>query len=189
MILVDYDGKAIGGNMSRPANAAGFLIHSAVHKARPDANAACHTHSPAGKAWSSFVRPLEMLNQDVTYFYGDAQAVYKDFGGVVFSAEEGERLASALGPKGKGMILRNHGLLTVGSTVDEAAYLYTLMERSCEIQLMVEAAAANGVPKVYVPEESARYTFEMASDPEALYWEFQPDLEYEEHMSGGAHKL
>lgn len=129
-----------------------------------------------------------MLNQDVTYFYGDAQAVYKEFGGVVFTAEEGERLAAALGPKGKGMILRNHGLLTVGGTVDEAAYLYTLMERSCEVQMKVEAAAANGVPKVYVPDESARYTFEMASDPEALYWEFQPDLEYEEMMSGGAHK-
>lgn len=76
MILVDYDGKAIGGNMSRPANAAGFLIHSAVHKARPDVTAACHTHSPYGKAWSTFARPLEMINQDVTYFYGDAQAVY-----------------------------------------------------------------------------------------------------------------
>ncbi|KAK1821048.1 hypothetical protein LTR12_004603 [Friedmanniomyces endolithicus] len=189
MILVDYEGKAIGGNMSRPANAAGFLIHSAVHKARPDVTAACHTHSPAGKAWSTFARHLEMLNQDVTYFYGSAQAVYPDFGGVVFTAEEGERLAAALGPKGKGMILRNHGLLTVGSTVDEAAYLYTLMERSCEVQLLVEAAAANGVAKVFVPEESARYTFEMASDPEALYWEFQPDLEWEEHCSGGAHRL
>ncbi|KAI5366341.1 Putative class II aldolase/adducin [Septoria linicola] len=187
MILVDYEGKAIGGNMSRPANAAGFLIHSAVHKARPDVTAACHTHSPAGKAWSTFAKPLEMLNQDVTYFYGDAQAVYKEFGGVVFTEEEGERLANALGPRGKGMILRNHGLLTVGGTVDEAAYLYTLMERSCEVQLQVEAAAANGVSKVYVPEESAKYTFDMGSDPETLYCEFQPDLEYEIELCGGAH--
>jgi ribulose-5-phosphate 4-epimerase/fuculose-1-phosphate aldolase len=53
------------------------LIHSAVHKARPDVVAACHTHSPYGKAWSTFARRLEMLNQDVTYFYGDAQAVYE----------------------------------------------------------------------------------------------------------------
>jgi hypothetical protein len=52
-----------------------------------------------------------MLNQDVCYFYGDAQAVYEDFGGVVFSEEEGKKLASALGAKGKGMVLRNHGLL------------------------------------------------------------------------------
>ncbi|KAH9812188.1 Meiotically up-regulated 14 protein [Teratosphaeria destructans] len=188
MILVDYDGKAIGGNMSRPANAAGFLIHSAVHKARPDVVAACHTHSPAGKAWSTFARPLEMLNQDVAYFYGDAQAVYKEFGGIVFTEEEGHRLASALGPNGKGLILRNHGLLTVGTTVDEAAYLYTLMERSCEVQLMVEAAAANGVPKVYVPEKAAKYTFENGADAETLYWEFQPDLDYEVEMCGEAYK-
>lgn len=188
MILVDYDGKPIGGNLNHPANAAGFLIHSAVHKARPDVNAACHTHSPYGKAWSTFVRPLEMLNQDVTYFYGDAQAVYGEFGGVVFTEEEGERLARALGPKGKAMILRNHGLLSVGHTVDEACYLYTLMERSCQVQLLAEAAAANGVPKVYVPEESAKYTYEMASDPESLYWEAQPDMDYEAVMCNDAHK-
>lgn len=52
-----------------------------------------------------------MINQDVTYFYGDAQAVYRDFGGVVLSAEEGEKLAASLGPKGRGLILQNHGLL------------------------------------------------------------------------------
>ena len=73
---------------------------------------------------------------------------------------------------------------TVGGTVDEAAYLYTLMEKSCEVQLRVEAAAANGIPKIIVDDEAAVYTFKMASDPEALYWEFQPDLEYEYEMSG-----
>lgn len=186
MVLVDHAGNAVGGNTSRPANAAGFLIHSAVHRARPDVHAACHAHGRAGKAWSAFGRPLDMLNQDACYFYGEAQAVYADFGGVVFSEEEGARLARALGPRGKGMVLRNHGLLTVGGTVDEAAYLYTLMERSCEVQLMVEAAAAAGLRKVLVDDEAAAYTFKMASDPEALYWEFQPDLEYEDEVSGGA---
>ena len=79
-------------------------------------------------------------------------------------------------------------MITVGGTVDEAMYLYTLMERSCQVQLLAEAAAANGIPKVYVPDESAKYTFEMASDPEALYWEAQPDMEYEEFMCQSAHK-
>ncbi|KAF2469799.1 class II aldolase/adducin domain-containing protein [Lindgomyces ingoldianus] len=185
MILVDYDGKVVGGNTSRPANAAGFLIHSAVHKARPDVHAACHCHGKAGKAWSAFGRKLEMINQDICYMYGEAQAVYEEFGGVVLDEAEGKRLAAALGPNGKGMILRNHGLLTVGGTVDEAAYLYTLMERSCEVQLMVEAAAANGIPKIFVDDEAAAYTFKMASDPESLYWEFQPDLEYEREICDG----
>ncbi|KAI9684607.1 MAG: hypothetical protein M1822_005695 [Bathelium mastoideum] len=189
MILVDHAGQPIGGNRSRPANAAGFLIHSAIHRTRPDVVAACHTHSPYGKAWSSFGKPLEMLNQDVCYLYGDAQAVYTEFGGVVLGDqgdEEAERMAAALGPKGKGMILLNHGLLTVGGTVDEAAFLHCLMERACEVQLSVEAAAANGLEKRPVSDRDAKFTFDMASDPETLYWEFQPDLDYEDEVSGGA---
>ena len=101
-------------------------------------------------------------------FYGDAQAVYPEFGGVVLDPEEGERLATALGPKGKLLILRNHGLLTVGQTVDEAAYLFTLAERSCEIQLKVDAAAACGIPERTIDDRVAEYTFEMTSDPVCL---------------------
>lgn len=67
----------------------------------------------------------------------------------------------------------------MGGTVDEAAYLYTLIERLYEIQLLVEAAAANGIPMVYVDNEAAAYTFKMASDLESLCWEFQPDFDYE----------
>ncbi|KAJ4109702.1 hypothetical protein NW768_012138 [Fusarium equiseti] len=189
MILVNYDGVPIGGNMSRPANAAGFLIHSAVHKARPDVIAACHTHSVHGMAWSAFGRPIEMITQDAAYLYGDAQAVYHDFGGVVVTQEEGDKIGVALGPKGKAMILQNHGLLTVGTTVDEACFLMTLMERASQCQLLAEAAAANGIPKVLISEASAKYTVENSSDPETLYWEGQPDLEYEEYMCKGEHKL
>ncbi|PSK34156.1 hypothetical protein B9Z65_8482 [Elsinoe australis] len=185
MVLVNSAGVPVGGNLSRPANAAGFLIHASVHEARPDVNAACHAHGVHGKAWSAFGRKLEMINQDVCYFYGEAQGLYGEFGGVVLKKEEGERLARALGDRGKGMVLRNHGLLTVGGTVDEAAYLYCLMERSCEVQLRVEAACREGLEKVLVPDEAARFTFKMASDPEALYCEFGPDLEYEMEVSGG----
>lgn len=106
-----------------------------------------------------------MINQDVTMFYGPAQAVYKEFGGVVLDDEESERLANAMGNEGKLLLLRNHGLLTVGQTVDEAAYLFTLAERSCEIQLQVDAAAALGTPKMYIDDEAAAYTFKMTSDP------------------------
>lgn len=156
----------MGGNTSRPANAAGFLIHSAIHKKRPDVNAACHFHSTYGKAWSAFAQPLEMLNQDVAIFYGNAQSVYEDFGGVVLK-EESNVLAKSLG-NGKGMILRNHGLLTVGGTLDEAAYLFLLMEKSCLVQLAADAAVAAGRKKVYIDDEAARFTFENTSDPVSL---------------------
>ncbi|KAM5346923.1 hypothetical protein ACJ41O_009928 [Fusarium nematophilum] len=185
MVLVDYDGKAVGGNRSRPSNAAGFLIHSALHKARPDVNAACHAHTTYGKAWSAFGRPLDMISQDTCIFYGKAQAVYDDFGGVVFDEEEGKRLAEALGPEGKVMTLTNHGLLTVGQTVDEAAYLFLLMEKSCHVQLLAEAAAANGLKKRIVDDDVAAYTFRMTSSPDSLYCEFQPDFEVEDARSNG----
>lgn len=203
LILLNHNGEPVGGNLKRPANAAGFQIHGHLHRKYPHVNAACHTHSVNGKAWSTFVRPLDMINQDVTMFYGDAQAVYPEFGGVVFDPEEGQRLAKALGPKGKLLILRNHGLLTVGQTVDEAAYLFTLAERSCEIQLKVDAAAAAGIPKQIIDDRVSEYTFQMTSEPvrfsifhlpftitdsvfqEAHYCEFQPAYDLELEMSGG----
>ncbi|OOF93356.1 hypothetical protein ASPCADRAFT_516990 [Aspergillus carbonarius ITEM 5010] len=185
LILLNHAGEPVGGNRSRPANAAGFQIHGVLHKMYPQVNAACHAHSKYGKAWSTFAKPLDMINQDVTMFYGDAQAVYPEFGGVVLETEESLRLGRHLGTKGKLLILRNHGLLTVGQTVDEAAYLFTLAERSCEIQLQVDAAAAQGMEKKLIEPGAAEFTFKMTSDPEALYCEFQPDYEMEVELSNG----
>ncbi|KAF3491728.1 aldolase [Arthroderma uncinatum] len=186
MILLRLDGTVIGGNRGRPANAAGFLIHAAVHKARPDVHAICHAHTMYGKTWSSFARPLEMLNQDVCKFY-NAHSVYSSYGGVVLAEEEGVLIAKALGD-GKAAILMNHGLLSVGGTVDEAAYLFGVLERSCQSQLIAEVAAANGLKKVLISDEEAAYNFSVESDPEVLYCEFQPDYEYEDAMCQGAFK-
>lgn len=118
LILVDEEGRIVQGD--QPVNTAAFTIHSAIHQARPDVNAACHAHSVYGKAFSCFGQPLEMLTQDSLRFYKD-HAVYEDFGGVVVDKEEGRRIAKALGTC-KAVILQNHGLLTVGETIDEAAF-------------------------------------------------------------------
>jgi len=164
MILIRVeDGEIIGGNRSRPVNKAGVFIHAAIHKVRPDVGAICHTHTRYGKAWSAFARPLEMLNQDVCDLFG-AHGVYAQYGGIVFGEQEGDQMAEALGPKGKGLILMNHGLLTVGETVDEAAFLFRLMEKSCEVQLLAEAAAANGIKKKIISDEEAAYNFKFASE-------------------------
>ncbi|KAI3328055.1 class II aldolase [Xylariaceae sp. AK1471] len=185
MICLDIEtGRVAGGNTSRPANAAGYLIHSAVHLRRPDVHAVCHAHSNAGRAWSAFARPLEMLNQDVCNFH-DAHAVYARYGGIVFGAEEGEHIADALGDVNKGLILMNHGLLTVGSTVDEAGFMFGLLDRSCAMQLQVEAVAANGLTKRVINDEEAAYNFRMASEKNVLYREAQPDIEFEVEMAGG----
>ena len=74
------------------------------------------------------------------------------------AAEEGANIAAALGPKNKCCILQNHGLLTLGNTVDEAAYLFSALDKQCKVQLMIEAAAANGLRKSIIDDEDARFT-------------------------------
>ncbi|KAG7407712.1 Meiotically up-regulated gene 14 protein [Fusarium oxysporum f. sp. rapae] len=186
MVLVNLDGKIIGGNETWSViNKAGFLIHTAVHEARHNIAAVCHCHTVYGKAWSVFGRPLEMLTQDTCKFYGDAQAVYDNHRGVVLGPEEGEKIAKSLGRHGKGAILRNHGLLTVGQTVDEAAFLMTSMEKSCHIQLLTEAAAANGIPKRLISDEEARFDYDAESNPDLCYAEFQAYFNLEDKLTGG----
>jgi ribulose-5-phosphate 4-epimerase/fuculose-1-phosphate aldolase len=113
LILVNEDGQVVEGD--EPINAAAFAIHSEIHKARPDVDAACHAHSVYGKAFSAFGRELDMMTQDSLRFW-KSHGVYDNFGGVVLDREEGRRIANALG-NGKAVILQNHGLLTVGKTV------------------------------------------------------------------------
>lgn len=194
MICVDIETSHIVAGKRNPAtngitvNAAGFWIHSAVHKARPDAHAVCHAHTIAGRAWSIFAKPLEMLTQDVCNFY-NAHAVYDNYGGIAFADEEGRRIAASLGKNNKAAILMNHGLLTVGSTVDEAGFLFGLLDRSCAIQLHAEAACANGLKKNIISDEEAAYNFKMASEANVLYREAQADIEYEIEAVGGEDAL
>lgn len=164
MVHINEEGQVIGGNKVA-VNAAGFQIHSAIHRARPDLNAACHCHSVAGKAWSAFGRPLDIINQDSCTLYG-IQAVYESFGGVVLEDEESERVAAAMGDKSRVITLQNHGLLTAGSTVDEAAYLFTMMERTCEVQLMVEST---GLPRKIIGDKEAKFTAQVNADPVRQY--------------------
>lgn len=186
MVHIDEDGNVIGGNRVA-VNKAGFQIHGAIHKARPDINAACHTHSPAGKAWSTFGRLLDIISQDTCAFLG-IQAVYENFGGIVLEDEEGQRIAKALGEKNRVVILQNHGILTTGQTVDEAAYLFTLLERSCEVQIMVEST---GLPKKVISKEEAEYTAKIYQEPVSsklsLQFSFskkrQPNLSRTHYMS------
>lgn len=128
-------------------------------------NAICFAHTIHGRAYSALGKPLEMLTQDACNFY-KAHSVYANYGGAVLAGEESRNIVSALG-RNKACILMNHGLLTVGSTVDEAAYLLGLMERCCQIQLLADAATAapDGKGKKIIGEHEAAYNFKLTSDP------------------------
>jgi ribulose-5-phosphate 4-epimerase/fuculose-1-phosphate aldolase len=166
LILVNHDGEVVEG--SWPVNQAAFAIHSAVHQARPDVNAAAHTHSTFGRAFSTLGKLLSPLTQDSCAFYGD-HSIFDDFTGVVLDVEEGKRIAHALGDN-KACILRNHGLLTAGTTVDEAAWWFITMERTCQVQLVAEAA---GDP-VAIDHENAQLTYSQVGSALAGWFSFQP---------------
>jgi len=166
LLLVDDRGTVVEGD--RPVNQAAFAIHSQVHAARPDVVSAAHSHSVHGKAWSSLGRLLDPITQDACAFYGD-HSLYDDYGGVVLDLEEGKRVAHALGGN-KAVILRNHGLLTVGQSVDEAVWWFITMERSCQAQLLAEAA---GRP-VAIDPATATLTCSQVGSHHAGWFSFQP---------------
>jgi len=168
LILVNHRGDVVEGHGA--LNVAAFAIHSRVHAARPDVIAAAHSHSVHGKAWSSLGRLLDPLTQDACAFYED-HALFADFTGVVYETSEGERIANALGGK-KAVILRNHGLLTVGETVDEAVWWFITMDRSCQSQLLAEAA---GEP-VKIDARDAAATREQVGTHLAGWFQCQPLL-------------
>jgi ribulose-5-phosphate 4-epimerase/fuculose-1-phosphate aldolase len=166
LLLVNDHGDVVQGN--RPVNQAAFAIHSQVHAARPDVVAAAHAHAIFGKTWSSLRRKLDPLTQDSCAFFED-HALFDDFTGVVLDVEEGKRIAHALG-EAKAAILSNHGNLTVGHTVDEAVWWFITMERTCQSQLLAEAA---GTP-VKIDEEMARLTANQVGSHVAGHFSFQP---------------
>src|SRR5260370_14752108 len=151
LIRVGHDGRVVEG--SRPVNAAAFAIHSRIHAARPDSVVAAHAHSTYGRAFAALGRKLDPISQDVCAFYND-HALYEDYGGVAVEVDEGQRIAQSLGSC-KAAILQNHGLLTVGQTVDEAAWWFITMERSCQVQLLAEAAAARTNEPLKIISEKA----------------------------------
>jgi len=170
LILVDEDGTVVEGD--EPINAAAFAIHSEIHKARPDVHAACHAHSVYGKAWSVFGKELEMMTQDSLRFWNN-HAVYDNFGGVVLDREEGKRIGKALG-NGKAVILQNHGLLTVGGSVDSAAFWFISLDKTCHAQLLADAAAnGSGRKKIMISDEEAEYSYSQVGTEEKGWLAFQ----------------
>jgi ribulose-5-phosphate 4-epimerase/fuculose-1-phosphate aldolase len=166
LICVNAHGDVVEGD--RPVNRAAFAIHSQVHGARPDVMAAAHSHSIFGKSWSTLGRTLDPLTQDVCAFYQD-HGLFDDYTGVVVDTEEGKRIGVALGSH-KAVILRNHGLLTVGHTVDEAVWWFITMERSCQAQLLAEAA---GKP-VKIDPAMAELTSSQVGTHYSGWLSFQP---------------
>ncbi len=167
LIRVNEHGEIIEGEGAL-LNGAAFAIHSQIHAARPDVVAAAHAHSMYGKTFSTLGRVLRPLTQDACAFHEDHD-VFDGYSGVVTELDEGKRIAACLADN-KAVILKNHGLLTVGASVDAAAAAFVCMDRACHSQLLAEAA---GEPHD-IPQDVARSTYNLVGSQLAMWFTFQP---------------
>jgi ribulose-5-phosphate 4-epimerase/fuculose-1-phosphate aldolase len=131
LVKIDYDGNIVE-DTGYPVNKAGFVIHSALHMAKPEVNCVLHTHTRAGIAVSCLEEGLLHINQHSAMFYN--RLAYHDYEGIALDLDERSRLVRDLGDK-PAMMLRNHGLMTTGRTVPEAFTLMYYLEQSCRVQI------------------------------------------------------
>ena len=158
LVKIDLQGQAVEPS-PYSVNPAGFVIHSAIHGARENAQCVLHTHTRAGCAVAAQRDGLLPLNQISMEFYGNV--AYHDYEGIALDLDERERLVKDLGDKPV-LILRNHGLLTVGETVQQAFLRMYYLEKACEIQL---AAQAGGQALVVPSETVCAHTERQFNEP------------------------
>jgi ribulose-5-phosphate 4-epimerase/fuculose-1-phosphate aldolase len=152
LVKIDLDGNVVMDS-PYPVNPAGFIIHSAIHAARADAQCILHLHTPAGQAVSAQRHGLLPLTQTSMTLYG--AVAYHDFEGVATDLGERERLVRDLGDKNV-LILRNHGTLTVGESVSDAFMRMYFLERACEVQVLaLRGGAEINRPPEGTPEKTA----------------------------------
>jgi ribulose-5-phosphate 4-epimerase/fuculose-1-phosphate aldolase len=167
LIKVDLDGNIVS-ETEFGINPAGFVIHSAVHAARKDIACALHTHTEAGMAVAALKCGLLPLNMSAIRFHN--RIAYHDYEGVTVRVDERQRLAADLGQH-NAMILRNHGLLTLGKTPGDAFMLMYHLEKSCRSQLAVmQTGAELEIPSDEVLEKSATESLRTLNHAEHPAW-------------------
>ncbi|MDL2171371.1 MULTISPECIES: class II aldolase/adducin family protein [Asaia] len=168
LVVVDSEGHP-QQETSWPVNPAGFVIHSAVHRAHPEADCVMHSHTLAGMAIAAQEEGILPLNQINMEFYG--RIGFHPYEGIAAddNLSERERLVRDLGDH-MGLILQNHGLLTIGSTVAQAFYRMYYLEQACRVQLAAQSTGA----RLHCPSEAevlrARQQFETDPDQGQMIW-------------------
>lgn len=189
LLLIGPDGKVKEGGKpdGQYYNAAAFAIHHAIHTARPDIDAACHSHSLYGKAFATLGRNIDITTQDSCVFY-DQVALYDNFGGVVLGEDESGRIVEKLGKNKKALILQNHGILTCGETIESAVMWFVMLERHCQVMLLADAAAASrGQRPILIDDKEAAFTHEKTGGEVAGHFFARPLFAQALAESNGAH--
>lgn len=155
LVKIDLDGKILDDTPYK-INQAGYCIHSAIHAARPEVACVLHTHSEDGIAVSSLEEGLIFTHQEALMFYG--VTAYHDFEGIALDLDERERLVRDIGDN-MVLVLRNHGLLTVGRTIGEAYTLMFFLEKVCSAQLktMTTGGRINPIPEEVMERTAGQF--------------------------------
>ena len=161
LVKIDHAGNVVDDPTGLGINHAGFVIHGCIHQARPEINCVIHTHTRAGVAVSAQKCGLLPISQHSLRVY--SELTYHDYEGIALELDERPRMVANLGKKSKAMIMRNHGLLTLGDTVCEAFELMYYLDCACQIQ--VDALAGGRVEVTQVSPETARKGFEQFERP------------------------
>jgi len=164
VVQVDHEGRLTHGSV--PVNPVGVLLHSAVHRARPDVVAVCHAHSLHGSAWSALARPVEPITQDTAVFFEDQAIITEPR--LAQDPGTADRFAAAFGDK-RTAIQAGHGLFTTGFSVDEAAWRFIGLDKACHVQLLASAA---GEPQRW-PDDMARGLKQGLGSAEFAWLSFQ----------------
>ncbi len=143
LVKIDHQGNKVDPADGSLVNPAGFLIHSCIHEARSDARCVMHTHSINGTAVSAQEKGVLPISQQA--FYVLSSLAYHDYEGVALLEGEKARLVGDLQDK-TFFMLRNHGLLTVGSSVAEAFLAMYIFEAACMVQVRAQAGGGNLIP-------------------------------------------
>ena len=164
LIKIDHGGKVVDDPLGLGYNEAGFLIHGCVHEARPEAQCVIHTHTRAGVAISAMKCGLLPISQHAMRI--QRQATYHDYEGIALDMDERATMAKDLGKTSKAMILRNHGLLTLGVSVREAFELMYYLDCACQIQVdAMSGGMANVLEMTKEAGDSAARQFERPGRP------------------------
>ncbi|KAJ3305485.1 hypothetical protein HDU76_005008 [Blyttiomyces sp. JEL0837] len=168
LILVNHNGQIEQGHGL--LNAAAFAIHSGIHMAREDVVAACHSHSMWGKSFSTLGRTIEPITQDHCAFY-NRHVLFNQFNGVVDDTSEGKQIAQSLGSTNHAAILQNHGLLTVGKSIEEAVWWFISLDRCCQSTMIAEST---GCKPIVLGHEVAEKTRDLVGNSMAGWFSGQP---------------
>lgn len=165
LICVDPAGTVVAGR--HPVNPSAFAIHSQIHELRPDAVAAAHAHTVHSRALGALGWQLLPVDQEASAFY-ENHVVYDAYDGPSVAVEQGRRMAESLGDN-RAILLRHHGLITVGGSVEEAVHWFVTFDSCAQVQLLA-AAAGTLKPMTHDQACSARDGF---GDPQLGWFSFK----------------